>query len=323
MYNLHNASELLRQPVNLRKTAEKIRKQVYGDDIFLRGIVEFSNYCRKDCLYCGIRRSNNIKRYRLGKKKILERVNKISLSGVKTVVLQSGEDLFYSRKLLCEIIKVIKKNYNLTVTLCIGQRDFDDYKAFFDAGAERFLIKHETSNERAYQILHPGEKLSERLKIYEQLKKIGYEVGLGNIVGLPFIDLKDHIRDIFLMKELDCDMAGIGPFIPAEGTPLACFPSPDKELVINILALARVVLKDVNIPATTALYTLGDFSTLIEALRYGCNVVMPNFTPEEKRGSYRIYDGKKPVSVDLIKNQVPKYGFNISFSHGYRRRQYV
>ncbi len=323
MFKKCDAKELLKNPEMLKLEAGKIRKKVYGDEIFLRGIIEFSNYCRKNCLYCGIRKSSPIERYRLFKDEIVYKAKIIEKSGIKTVVLQSGEDLLYTRDYLCEIIKEIKKETHLTITLCIGERAPDDYKAFFDAGAKRFLIKHETSNEKVYERLHPGEKLSDRLKIYDQLKKIGYEVGLGNIIGLPFTDLEDYINDIFLMKELDCDMAGMGPFIPSGGTPLSGYSAPHIDLVINMVALARVVLQDVNIPATTALYTLGDLSALINALNSGCNVIMPNFTPELKRKKYSIYDGKRPVSIDFVKKILPEQGFRISDSYGYRRRLYV
>ncbi|MCX7991821.1 MAG: [FeFe] hydrogenase H-cluster radical SAM maturase HydE, partial [Proteobacteria bacterium] len=272
--------------VRLKDIALKMKKIVYGDEIFVRGIIEFSNYCRRDCLYCGIRKSRNIERYRLSKEEIIECSRNIYNKGIKTIVLQSGEDLYYSKELLVDIISNIKKELDCAITLCIGERDSDDYKAFYDAGADRFLIKHETSNERIYEILHPGDTLKNRLKIYEALIKIGYKAGLGNIIGLPFTSLEDYINDIFLMKELDCDMAGIGPFIPSEGTPLSDAPSPDLDIVFKILTIGRIILKDVNIPATTALFTLGGIEALSQGIDCGCNVIMPNFTPEEFRKKY-------------------------------------
>lgn len=302
----------------LRERAIKIKKKNYGNQIFVRGIIEFSNYCRRDCLYCGIRKSQKINRYRLSEFEIIECAKNIYKSGVRTIVLQSGEDLYYSRKIIVNIISKIKKDMDCAITLAIGERDIDDYKAFFDAGADRFLIKHETSNEKVYEKLHPGDTLKNRLKNYENLKKIGYQVGLGNIVGLPFTEIDDYINDIFLMKKLDCDMAGIGPFIPAKDTPLSNYPTPNLDLVLKILTLSRIILRDVNIPATTALYTLGGLSGLLMAIDGGCNVIMPNFTPTEYRENYKIYDRKKPLILDKIEKIINQKGYNLSYTKGDR-----
>ncbi|MCX7771332.1 MAG: [FeFe] hydrogenase H-cluster radical SAM maturase HydE [Proteobacteria bacterium] len=300
------------------------KKAVYGDKVFIRGIIEFSNFCRKNCLYCGIRRDNdNLPRYRMDINDILERVNIIVNYDIKTVVLQAGEDLFYTRELLCKIIKEIKKKHDIAITLCIGERDIDDYKAFFDAGADRFLMKHETSNEKVYEKLHPGETLKGRLKLIEALKKIGFQVGSGNIIGLPFTKLEDYINDIFLIRDLDLDMAGIGPFMPTKNTPLEGYQSPDIDLVFKILAIARIVLKDVNIPATTALFSLGGISALESAIDAGANVFMPNFTGESLRKNYRIYDNKSPINMEIIKNIAEKRGLKIVKSKGERRKVYA
>ncbi len=308
--------------INNRALSQK--EAIYRKEIFLRGIIEFSNFCRKNCLYCGIRKDNKLlKRYRMSIDDILNRVEQIIRSGIKTVVLQSGEDTFYSRDLICEIIKKIKKRFDVAITLCIGERGVDEYKAFYDAGASRFLIKHETSNEKVYEKLHPGETLKGRLKLIENLKTIGFQVGSGNIVGLPFTTTIDYINDIFLIKSLDLDMAGIGPFMPAENTPLKNFMSPSVITVIKLLALARIVLKDVNIPATTALFSLGGADALKSAIDVGANVLMPNFTGDNFRKNYRIYDSKKPLDMTIISELIEKKGLVFSNSKGERRKIYV
>jgi len=302
----------------LKRMALEKKFNFYDKEVFVRGIIEFSNFCRKNCKYCGLRRDSSIGRYRLNKSEILKKVEEMFSNGIRTVVLQSGEDTFYTKETLISIIKTIKKNYDMAITLCIGERDIEDYKAFFDAGANRFLIKHETSNEKLYAFFHPGETLRDRLKLFEELKKIGYQVGLGNIIGLPYTTTEDIVNDIFLMKELDADMAGIGPFISSKYTPFSDIPSPSTELVIKTLVIARLVLENVNIPATTALYSIGGETALKEALLSGANVVMPNFTPEENRKLYKIYDLKKPLTTAYVKKIVSELGFYISENKGDR-----
>lgn len=303
----------------IRALANATKEETYGKEVFVRGIIEFSNYCRKNCLYCGIRRDAKIARYRMSPKEIVETAEKIYQSGIRTIVLQSGEDLQYDRKTIVEIITAIKKRCNVAVTLCIGERSFEDYKAFFEAGAERFLIKHETSNPKLYEFYHPGESLKDRLKLYEMLKAIGYKTGLGNIVGLPKTTLRDYINDIFLIKELDADMAGIGPFVPSKDTPLSDAPSPSCELVINLIALTRLICNDINLPATTALFTIGGRPALMSALKAGANVVMPNFTPIERRKLYRLYDNKSPLSIENTKEMAEELGLFITETKGERR----
>lgn len=310
--------------VYIKEKALLQKNSIYGNEIFIRGIIEFSNFCRKNCLYCGIRKDNRyLNRYRMSIDEILLRVENIVKEDIKTVVLQSGEDIYYTREMLCEIIGKIKKKYNIAITLCIGERSKDDYRAFFDAGADRFLIKHETSNEKIYEKLHPGETLKDRLKLIEYLKKIGFQVGSGNIVGLPFTTINDYINDIFLIKELDLDMAGIGPFIPTKNTPLEGYKPPHIDLVVRILAVARIVLKDVNIPATTALFSLGGIDALEMAIDAGANVLMPNFTGDDFRKNYRIYDNKSPLDMKIVSSLIVKKKIEISKSKGERRKIYA
>jgi len=316
LYRLLGKLESLEQ---LGKEASFIKHNVYGNTIFLRGIIEFSNVCRKNCFYCGIRKGNKIiKRYRMGMDEILKRVENIVANGIKTVVLQSGEDVFYTKELLCKIIRNIKRNYNVAITLCIGERTEDEYKAFRDAGADRFLMKHETSNHRVYEMFHPGETLTNRLKLLEKLKKLGYQVGSGNIIGLPYTSMNDYINDILLIKSLDLDMAGLGPFMPTKNTPLEHFPPPNIEVVLKIIGLARIILEDVNIPATTALFSLGGIDAVSNALDMGANVLMPNFTGDEYRKDYNIYDNKKPLNLETIKGIIEEKGLAIVESKGER-----
>ncbi|GAB4435398.1 MAG: [FeFe] hydrogenase H-cluster radical SAM maturase HydE [bacterium] len=305
--------------LEIKRQANEKKQQLYGKEVFLRGIIEFSNYCRKNCLYCGIRRDSPIKRYRLSESQICKIAKNIYASGVRTVVLQSGEDFYYDRNKIVKIIRSIKQSCDVAITLCIGERSFDDYKAFFDAGASRFLIKHETSNPRLYEFYHPGERLRDRLNLFSKLKKIGYQVGLGNIVGLPKTTLKDYVNDVFLMKALDTDMAGIGPFVPSLHTPLAKETSPSSALVLKVVAMTRLVNEDINIPATTALYTIGGERALKEALQSGANVVMPNFTPSDWRSLYRLYDNKEPLALERTKDAIKKLHLQISENTGERR----
>lgn len=309
---------------SIHKDALNQKRLIYGNKIFLRGIIEFSNFCRKNCLYCGIRKGNrSLERYRMDINDIMQKVESIVKKGIKTVVLQSGEDEYYTRKLLCKIIGEIKKKHDIAITLCIGERSPEEYRAFYEAGADRFLMKHETSNERVYERLHPGETLKGRLKLIECLKKIGFQVGSGNIIGLPFTTPEDYVNDIFMIKELDLDMAGIGPFIPAKNTPLKHYKAPEIDLVIKILAIARIVLKDVNIPATSALYSLGGVKALEMAIDAGANVLMPNFTGVDFRKNYRIYDNKRQIDMKIISDLISKKNIEISKSKGERSKIYA
>ena len=236
------------------KKADSVRKKLCGGEIHIRGIIEFSNYCCRSCLYCGLRRQNkNITRYRMPPDEIIGLSNKIIQCGVKTVILQSGDDFGYNRKALSDIIYKIKgANPEMAITLSLGERPFDDYKAFRDAGADRYLLKHETANPKLYKRLHPGQTLKGRIKILGYLKKLGYQVGAGNIVGLPGQTPGDLADDILLMKDIDVDMAGIGPFIPQKDTPLSGSPHGSLELTLMVLALARIVTGNAHLPATTA-----------------------------------------------------------------------
>ncbi len=303
---------------SLFKKAGKIRKLYCADKVFIRGIIEFSNHCCRSCVYCGLRQENKkILRYRMTLQEITRLAKQIIGQGVKTIVLQSGDDFGFSQKTLSDIIFNIKSaNPEVAITLSLGERPFDDYRAFKDAGADRYLLKHETANPRLYERLHPGQTLKKRIETLEYLKKLDYQIGAGNIVGLPGQTLKDLADDILFMKELDVDMAGIGPFIPQKDTPLHGLPSGKLDLTLRVLALTRIITKNTHLPSTTALATLDPRDGQLLGLKAGCNVLMPDFTPEYYRKNYTIYDDKMRVSLDRAKELIFKTGRLISESRG-------
>jgi len=279
--------------------ADEIRKEYCGDEVHLRGIIEFSNYCDQNCLYCGLQKSNkNLQRYRMTKDEIIATAGRITETGLKTVVLQSGEDHFYSRSLVTDIIISIKEKFDSAITLSIGERGRDEYEEWKNAGADRYLLKHETANEHLYSTYHQHEKLKSRLAHIHCLKKIGYQTGSGNIIGLPGQTVEDIDDDILLCKELDCDMCSFSPFIPSTDTPFREIASADLGLTLKTIAVARIVLKNVHIPATTALSTLIGNGAEV-GLRVGANVIMPNFTPLPYRDNYKIYKDKKTYDTNI------------------------
>ena len=303
---------------SLFKKADKIRKLYCGDRVFIRGIIEFSNYCCRSCLYCGLRQENKkILRYRMTPRQVIRLAKQIIEQGVKTIVLQSGDDFGFSQRMLSDIILNIKSaNPEVAITLSLGERPFDDYRAFRNAGADRYLLKHETANPRLYERLHPGQSLKKRIETLEYLKKLGYQVGAGNIVGLAGQTLEDLAEDILFMKELDVDMAGIGPFIPQKDTPLHGQPPGKLDLTLKVLALTRIITKNTHLPSTTALATLDPQDGQFLGLKAGCNVLMPDFTPECYRKDYTIYDDKVRVSLDRAEELIFKAGRLISRDRG-------
>jgi len=231
-------------------------------------------------------------------------------------VLQSGEDPGYRAKDIADIITRIKERAEVAITLSVGQRHFSDYELWRKAGADRYLMKHETLNPLLYQRLHPGQSLEERLKHIFFLKEIGFEIGVGNIIGLPGQTLEDLAEDVLFMGEIKADMAGIGPFVPQADTPLANHPPGDVELSLRTLAVTRLVCKWIHLPATTALATLGGDKAQKMALRAGANVLMPNFTPEDLRQNYQIYDQKVCLTLKKAQKLIRACGLSISTDKG-------
>ena len=279
----------------LFRAADRVRREYVGDDIFLRGIIEFSNYCRNNCIYCGLRCDNlQAERYRMDDDEILGLAKAIQSRGCGTVVLQSGEDPYYTRDRMCRIISRIKDETGLAITLSIGQRPYEDYRAFREAGADRYLLRHETANAHLYVGLCPGRTLDERVQCLKWLRELDYEVGMGCMVGLPGQSVEDLADDVRLIKELGADMIGIGPFIPHEQTPLKDHEPGDTLLVLKLLAVIRLVTRDTNIPSTTALGVL-DQASRKKAFEAGANIFMPVFTPQDYAERYDIYPGKGNV----------------------------
>jgi biotin synthase len=278
--------------------ADRLRREYVGDAIHLRAIIEFSNFCRNDCLYCGLRRSNlSLRRLRMSAEKIIAQCRRAAGLGFRTVVLQSGEDPHYSRQTIVEIIQTVKRETGLAITLAIGEKSEAEYQSYFKAGADRFLLKHETSDREVYERLDPGLSYDRRLACLKALKKIGYQAGSGIMIGLPGQTLESIAADILLFRELDIDMIGSGPFIPHPHTPLARAAPGSEELTYRVVALCRIVTRDTHIPATTALAVLRGERARENALCRGANVVMPNITPQPYRRCYDIYPSKGRAEV--------------------------
>ncbi|PKN89081.1 MAG: [FeFe] hydrogenase H-cluster radical SAM maturase HydE [Deltaproteobacteria bacterium HGW-Deltaproteobacteria-1] len=295
--------ELLKMPgeysLDLFATADRVRINDVGNDIFLRGIIEFSNFCERNCLYCGLRKANEKPdRYRMTYEEILATARQIKATGITTVVLQSGEDSHYSVEHICRLVEIIKQDTGLVVTLSIGERSPEDYRAFGQAGANRYLLKHETASPELYQYLRPGCRLDNRISCLKTIKGLGFETGTGNMVGLPGQTYEILADDLLLMKILDADMLGISPFIAHPDTPLAGIENDDIELTLRVIAIARLLTRNTNIPATTALATLHPQGRL-QALQAGANVVMPDFTPQQYRNHYDIYPGRADAGSPL------------------------
>ncbi|MFW6308706.1 MAG: [FeFe] hydrogenase H-cluster radical SAM maturase HydE [bacterium] len=271
--------------------ASQLRDRYHGDEIHLRAIIEFSNYCNRSCKYCGLRKQNQkLSRYQLTPEEIINMAVDAEKLGYKTVVLQSGEDE-YNPEDIAYIIRQIKKKADTAVTLSLGEREYEDYQLWKKAGADRYLLKHEISDKILYNKLHPDMKYEERIKRLKWLKELGYQVGSGNIIGLPGQNEKIIARDIRLFKKMDLHMVGTGPFIAHPETPLKDFPSGTVEMTLKTIAITRLLLPLSHIPATTALGSI-DSEGRQQAIRAGANVVMPNVTESKYRPLYEIYPSK-------------------------------
>jgi biotin synthase len=305
----------------LFQAADRVRRRFVGEEIHLRGIVEFSNICIQNCLYCGLRRDNqNLRRYRMTPGEVQDSAKEVQARGIRTLVLQSGEDPWYTRDRFSELIRRIKEETGLALTLSVGERPRNDYLAWKEVGADRYLLKQETSAEQLFAHLRPGRTLTERLESLRFLRELGYEVGSGNMVGLPGQSDEDLVRDIQLFREFDFDMIGIGPFIPHPQTPLGKSAPADLNRTLKVLALTRITTRNTHLPATTASAVLSPEGRK-RALMAGANVIMPNLTPRRYRESYQVYPGKeKPDGgLDLVLKTISSLGRTISQEAGYRR----
>lgn len=273
--------------------ALKTKQAYYGNKVYLRGLIEFSNICRQDCLYCGIRASNSkVQRYRLMPEEILLCCDQAYQLGYRTFVLQSGEDLWYTEEIFVDLLKAVKERYpEVAVTLSIGERGAETYQRLFAAGADRFLMRHETASKELYEKLHPTMRFENRRACLSVLKNLGYQVGAGFMVGLPGQASSDLAEDLRYLKEFHPDMIGIGPFIPHSETPLRAEKGGTVTGTLVMVALARLLIPDSLIPATTALGTLDPQGREL-ALQAGANVVMPIITPASVRKHYELYENK-------------------------------
>ena len=309
--------------------ARKRAREAYGNEIYIRGLIEISNICKNDCFYCGIRRSNkNAIRYRLTLEEIFSCCQKGFELGFRTFVLQGGEDDYFSDLALCKLIDRIKSSFpSCAVTLSLGEKTRESYEMLFNAGADRYLLRHESITKAHYEMLHPKNmSLQNRIRCLYDLKEIGFQVGCGFMVGAPFQSIEDIARDLEFIKDFSPEMVGIGPFISHKSTPFSKWSNGSVELTILLLGIIRLLLPNVLLPATTALSTL-DKNGQRDGFLAGANVVMPNLSPMNERKKYNLYDGKAFLgleageNLDKLKALAREMGLEIAISKGDFRKQ--
>lgn len=309
---------------SLRQAAQEQAQKIFGNAVFLRGLIEFSNYCKNDCLYCGIRRSNkNAPRYRLTPTEILDCCATGYALGLRTFVLQGGEDFAYDDERLAEVVAEIKKLYpDCAVTLSAGERKPEIYQMWFEAGADRYLLRHETANPIHYSKLHPAElSLANRLDCLRSLKDIGYQVGTGFMVGSPSQTLENLVEDLLFIKGFNPHMVGIGPFIPHKDTPFGEYSAGSAKLTLKLISILRLLLPQANLPATTALNTLLANGHQ-QGILAGANVIMPNLSPQNVRDKYTLYDNKRhsgseaAEGIAILKQSLAEIGYHTTVSRG-------
>jgi len=308
----------------LAKEARRIREDIYGTDVYIRGLIEISNYCKNDCLYCGIRKSNTTcTRYRLSLDEIIECANEGYKLGFRTFVLQGGEDPWFTDDRLVELLRTLKTAHpDCAITLSLGERSYESYQRLFEAGADRYLLRHETVRENLYTKLHPGTMhLEDRLQCLEDLRSIGYAVGCGFMVGAPYQTAHDLAHDLKYIEHFKPEMCGIGPFIPHHATPFSNEPAGNIELTCFLLSLIRIIHPPVLLPATTALGSL-DPKGRIKGMLAGANVVMPNLSPLNVRANYELYNNKAHTGTEaaehlnLLGAEMQTIGYNVVVDRG-------
>lgn len=318
---LNNITE--EDKIYLTQKADIIRKNFYQNRVFLRGLLEFTNYCKRNCIYCGIRALNkNAERYRLADEEILKSCEMGYELGYRTFVLQGGEDEYYSDDKIIKIISNIKEKFkDVAITLSIGEKSYESYKKYYDAGADRYLLRHETASKDLYEKLHPNASFENRIECLWNLKEIGYQVGAGFMVGLPAQTNENYVEDLLFLKKLNPEMVGIGPFISHKDTPLANEKNGTLEKTTTLLSIIRLLIPEVLLPATTALGTI-DSKGREKGLKSGANVVMPNLSPVYVRKKYSLYDGKVCTGEEAaecrncIENRINRSGFILDLSRG-------
>lgn len=308
----------------LFEEARTVREMYYGKDVYIRGLIEFTNYCKNDCYYCGIRKSNsNLSRYRLGEKEILKCCERGYKQGFRTFVLQGGEDGYFTDERISNLVRTIKERFpDCAVTLSVGEKSKAAYEEFWQAGAERYLLRHETYNAYHYGELHPeGMSAEHRQTCLRNLKEIGYQVGAGFMVGSPYQKAEHLAEDMLFLKELSPHMVGIGPYIPHKDTPFSNEKAGTLEMTLFVLGLVRLMLPKVLLPATTALGTIAENGRELGILA-GANVLMPNLTPSNEREQYSLYNDKLCTGcedaehLEELKARMKEIGYQIVVSRG-------
>lgn len=308
----------------LFERARAVRDAHYGRKVYIRGLIELTNYCKNDCLYCGIRKSNaSCERYRLTKEQILSCCESGYALGFRTFVLQGGEDGWYTDERMTDIVRAMRQAYpDCAITLSLGERGRESFKRLYDAGANRYLLRHETADEAHYARLHPvSMTLTHRLQCLRDLKEIGFQTGAGFMVGSPYQTTECIVRDFRFLQELKPQMVGLGPFIPHHATPLKDFPAGSTERTLLCLSIVRLLLPNVLLPATTALATI-DGDGRIKGMNAGCNVVMPNLSPMEDRSKYLLYDNKASSgeeaaeSLRALRKHLAAAGYEVVIDRG-------
>ena len=322
--NKKEKSEIKELKKYLKEKAREKADKIFGKYIFMRGLIEFTNYCKNDCIYCGIRKSNkNAERYRLNKKEILE-CCKIGYDiGFRTFVLQGGEDNFFNIERMTNIVKAIKKEFpDCALTLSIGEKEEEYYKELKNNGANRFLLRHETSENEHYSKLHPAYmSLENRKKCLRYLKNLGFQTGTGMMIGSPFQKLENIAGDLIFMQEIKPEMIGIGPFLPHKDTPFANEKIGELELTLILISVLRLIFPLSLIPATTALGTIKEGGRELGIL-HGANVVMPNLSPMNVRKKYLLYNNKistgteSAEGVELLRESIDKIGYILTGARG-------
>ncbi len=321
-YLLENRNRELTE--ELRARAVKIRKAHYGNTVFIRGLIEISNICKNNCLYCGIRGANSTcQRYRLTEEEILSCCDEGYDLGFRTFVLQGGEDMYFSDDVVCSILEKIKSKYpDCAVTLSLGERSKQSYERMYKSGADRYLLRHETADKEHYEMLHPKEmSFEERLRCLHNLKDIGYQTGCGFMVGSPYQTTRLIAKDLKFIEEFKPQMCGIGPFIPHNATVFKDESAGSAELTCYLLSIVRIMCPTILLPATTALGSIDEFGRE-KGILSGANVVMPNLSPYDNRSKYELYNNKLSTkaesaqAVDELKSRMENIGYRIVCARG-------
>lgn len=311
----------------LLDAGDQVRKRCCGDEVHIRALVEFSNVCARSCNYCGLRAPNaGVERYRMPPDEIVALAVDLGRRGLKTIVLQSGEDPHYTREMIADIVRRIKSESDIAVTLSVGERPYEDYRLWREAGADRYLLRHETASRELYEYLHPDSDFDNRMRCLGWLRELGYQVGAGCMVGSPGQTIEHMADDIEFFRDFQPDMAGIGPYIPHPDTPFAGCEAGTVDMTLKMVALARIVTRDALLPATTAIGSIEETGREM-ALQAGADVVMPNYTPLKYRRNYEIYPNKRCITEEPeqcqlgMRMRIEAIGRTVSTDCGHSRKQ--